>query len=159
MSQEHRLCAEIYARLFSHVDQSKRIAISPDGKAHLPGFPNLPIPDLCITFKGKAEQRIEAKLLEDELRRIKIQPNQRTHWFNADCEVTPHFWLIATTSLDQCWLLDHEFVSERMATKIGENIKLNLWPNMKPPKAKSLDEISSFILSQSIPVEIIGEGK
>lgn len=144
MSQEHRLCAEIYARIFDHVDQAKRIAISPDGRALLPRFPRLSVPDLCFTLIGSEEVRIEAKLLKDQ-RRIEIQPNQRADWFGVTCEVVPHYWLISTVDLTECWLLEHGDVAARIETKVGENTLLNLWPNMKRPKGKSLNEISRKI--------------
>lgn len=149
MSQEHRLCAEIYARLFNHVDQAERIAISPDGQAILLGFPRLAIPDLCFTLIGGEELRIEAKLLKDQ-RRIEIQPNQRADWFRVACEVAPHYWLIATVDLTECWLLEHGVVAARMATKMGENTLLNLWPDINRPKGKSLNEIGLEILRKRL---------
>ena len=57
MSQEHRFCAEIYARLFSLIDRSKRIVVNPDGQEKLPGHtdPGSP-PDLCFTLCGLREE-------------------------------------------------------------------------------------------------------
>lgn len=145
MSQEHRFCAEVYARLFPLIDRAKRIAVNPDGEANLPGFDGATPPDLCFTFVGTDfEVRIEAKISDDE-RRVKLQQSQRL-WCDQACTTpTPHLWIIANRTLDKCWLLEHEQVLTRAAINNGHLV--NLWPNGAGQDAAcSIDEMVMEII-------------
>jgi hypothetical protein len=148
MSQEHRLCTEIYARLFNLIDRTKRIAISPDGVAKLPGFSGInTIPDLCFTIHGCKEVCIEAKITTKGTR-VRLLKSQRNAWFGNDPagQLRPQLWIIADQNLAECWLLAHCHVQGRSAQNKGPLI--NLWPNdHDKPDPCTPDELAPKIIA------------
>lgn len=148
MSQEHRFCAEIYARLFALIDKSKQIVVSPDGQATIPGCTRgHAIPDLCFTLCGLDQQlRIEAKV--QEKKRIDVQSSQREQWCEGSgFTMQPHLWMVATPDLRECWLLEHGVVGKLLKAKERSSTPLNLWPDAPIPKAASLDELALLIVT------------
>ena len=143
MSQEHRFCAEIYARLFNLIDPSKPIVISPDGQSKSVGKQ----PDLCFTFKGTArELRLEAKTVREK--KITVQPTQ-WGWFNngGAQRAAPHLWIFSDESLKNCWLVEHAAVATITGNRDCTTAKpINLWPNKKPPDSCSLDQLAMKII-------------
>lgn len=147
MSQEHRFCAEIYARLFPLIDRSRQIVISPDGQAKLPGHDGLAPPDLCFTLCGIGQQlRIEAKIVKD-VRDVTLQASQLAWCLSDDAVMKPHLWMIATRDLDRCWWFDHREIAQRVRAKSGRSTPLNLWPGINPPAGCGLDELALGIVA------------
>ena len=146
MSQEHRFCAEIYARLFPLIDRTKRIAVNPDGNANLPGFPDgVTPPDICFTFCGTdLEIGIEAKIVDGT--RVKLEKSQR-EWCKPECAtLIPQLWIVATRTLERCWLLEHAHMVRRAEANQGHS--LNLWPSPeRQPKACDIDELAMEIIA------------
>lgn len=113
MRQEHLFCAEVYHLLYDLIDHSKRKLFCLDGGAAKQAALNGEIecetmPDFCFTFAGAdRELRIEAKILDR--RKIKLSRNERTAWCrNGSGRLPPHLWIAADTSLEQCWMWEHE---------------------------------------------------
>lgn len=150
MSQEHRFCAEIYARLFSLINRAKRVVVNPDGQAKLPDHadPGAP-PDMCFTLCGlQQELRIEAKIVKNK-RDISLQTSQRTWYLDSVAKCIPHLWIVADRELLQCWLFTHNDIAARIRDKVGQSAPLNLWPNVEPPPGCSLDELALKIVAWS----------
>lgn len=148
MSQEHRFCAEVYARLFPLIDRTQRVVINPDGQAKLPSCPDGDIPpDLCFTLCGlRNEVRIEAKILRDK-RDINLEASQRTWCIRDVAPVAPHLWVVADRNLGECWLFEHVDIAQRVRGKTGLSAPLNLWPGQEPPTGCSLDELALKIIA------------
>ena len=148
MSQEHRFCAEIYARLFSLIDRSKRVVVNPDGQAKLPDHPDPGAPpDMCFTFSGLREElRIEAKIVKNK-RDIHLEDSQRTWCIDDLASCIPHLWVVADRELQQCWLFSHSDIAARVRVKTGLSTPLNLWPNIEPPTGCSLNELALKIVA------------
>ncbi|MFM7071547.1 MAG: hypothetical protein ACKO38_07115 [Planctomycetota bacterium] len=148
MSQEHRFCAEIYARLFSLIDRSKRVVVNPDGNAKLPdhsdhGTP----PDMCFTLCGlNQELRVEAKIIKNK-RDVSLQPSQRNWCLDTAATCVPHLWIEADRELGQCWLFTHDVIAARIRNKVSQSTPLNLWPNIEPPSGCSLDGLALKIVA------------
>jgi hypothetical protein len=112
MRQEHLFCAEVYYRLHSRIDRTKRNLFCLDGGAARQAALNGEIecqtmPDFCFTFDGAdREIRIEAKILKK--RRIVLSCNERTAWCrNGTGKLPPHLWIAADEPLQMCWLWEH----------------------------------------------------
>ena len=150
MSQEHRFCADVYAHLFPRIDRRKRIAVNPDGYAVIPLFKKgSPVPDLCFTLRGQyREVRIEGKLLHKDGKKVSVRPIQQKFWSQgAFCSHKPHLWIVATPDLNQCWLIDHEVIGPRLASKKGKKSPLNLWPGSPRPSGVSIQILVARIMS------------
>ena len=121
MRQEHLFCAEVYHRLHSMIDQSKRVLFCLDGAAAKGAAMRQEIecatmPDLCFTFVGgDGELRLEAKIIEN--RRVKIGRDQRNAWcYGGTGKAFPHLWIGANECMDQFWMWSHDEFSQKIAT-------------------------------------------
>jgi len=150
MSQEHRFCAEIYARLFPFIDRDERVVINPDGQAKLPNFLDTETPpDMCFTLKGqKKEIRLEAKVLNKKS--VKLQESQKVWCRQDNHPLAPHLWIFAERHLEQCWLLEHNHISQVIRQKIGVSAPLNLWPNQTRPQGCSLEQLAMQIINWAL---------
>lgn len=155
MSQEHRFCAEIYARLFPIIDQSKRIVVNPDGEANIPGWPNnlgAP-PDLCFTLAGQDhELRIEAKILKqknDKYKAIHLEDSQKAWCQSPTPAGAPHLWIVSTRELDECWMFTHQQIAAGIERQQGNSAPLNLWPNGNRPQGSNVTELAMQIITWS----------
>jgi hypothetical protein len=148
MSQEHRFCAEIYARLFSLIDRTRRVVVNPDGEAELPdcGEGETP-PDLCFTFCGmERELRVEAKIVKN-IRDVTLQPSQKLWCANLCPALAPQLWIVADRLLKQCWMFEHDAIAAKVRGRTGQSAPLNLWPNETPPVGCNLDELALKIIT------------
>jgi hypothetical protein len=88
--------------------------------------------------------RIEAKIADGTS--VKLEKSQRL-WCQPNCGTPiPQLWMIATRTLDKCWLLEHADVVSRAEVNTGHF--LNLWPHGKgQPDACNIDELVMEIIT------------
>lgn len=154
MRQEHLFCAEVYHRLHSRIDHSKRKLFCLDGGATEQAALNgeiecRTIPDICFTFAGgDREIRIEAKILES--RRIKLSSNQRVAWCRLGTDRTPpHLWIAADEPLEKCWMWEQERFCDKLERHRTSKGSVLVYPADQFPEGCNLDDLVENIVSWS----------